>query len=84
MPSRRTLRTMTHREDAIRRLYSIDLMKLDDMVVARNLLIHLKDQLQNRYQFLVGEWANAHRARETRRGHFVTNRTVVRFLNSDS
>jgi hypothetical protein len=46
----------------------------------RDLVKHLQDQMNTRYMYLVGEWANSHRARNTRNGKFVSSDEVKNYL----
>lgn len=46
----------------------------------KQLIIHLKSQFKTRYNYLVGEWANAHRAKSTRNGQFVSSKEVIEYL----
>ena len=46
----------------------------------RDLVKHLQDQMNNTYVYLVGEWANIHRARSTRDGKLVSNDEVKNYL----
>jgi two-component SAPR family response regulator len=63
------------------------ILKLKDIDTAtapiqelRDLVKHLQDQMNNTYVYWVGEWNNAHRARSTRNGKFVSNDEVKRYL----
>lgn len=66
-------------DNVIHILLTIDLktIKQDEAI---ELLEHLKNQFRNRYRYLVGEWSNAHRAKDTRTGIFVTNQEVINYL----
>ena len=45
------------------------------------LVKHLQEQMNNRYVYLVGEWANGNRARSTRNGQFVSRDEVKKYLD---
>ena len=47
----------------------------------RDLVQYLQDQMNNRYVYLVGEWANGKHARSTRDGQFVSKEEVIKYLN---
>jgi len=47
-----------------------------------NLVIHLKKQFKIRYMYLVGEWRNARRAKNTRNGQFASVKEVADYLNN--
>ena len=47
----------------------------------RELVKHLQKQMNSRYLYLVGEWANGQRARSTRNGRFVSKEEVIKYLN---
>ena len=49
----------------------------------RNLIGHLQEQMNNRYVYLVGEWAKGHRIRSTRDGQFVSKEELLRYLETD-
>jgi hypothetical protein len=67
-------------EKAIKDLLSINLKTIEHDE-AIELLEHLKNQFQNRYRYLVGEWSNAHRAKSTITGVFASNQEVIDYLN---
>jgi hypothetical protein len=48
----------------------------------RKLVKHLQDQMNDTYVYWVGEWNNAHRARSTRDGEFVSKEEVINYLNN--
>ena len=47
----------------------------------RDLVQYLQNQMNNRYVYLVGEWANGQCARSTRDGQFVSKEEVIKYLN---
>jgi hypothetical protein len=49
---------------------------------AINLLKHLRSQFKNRYRYLIGEWRNARRAKDTTNGKFVSKEEVSSYLNN--
>jgi len=61
-----------------------DLLKFDPNTIehdkAIELLEHLRNQFRNRYRYLVGEWSNARRAKDTRTGEFVKKQDVIDYL----
>jgi hypothetical protein len=48
----------------------------------RDLVKHLQEQMNNRYTYLVGEWANGYHARSTRNGQFVKSDEVIDYLRT--
>ena len=48
----------------------------------RKLVKHLQDQMNNTYEYWVGEWNNAHRVRSTRTGEFISKEEVIDYLNN--
>jgi hypothetical protein len=48
---------------------------------SRILVKHLQDQMNGPYQYLVGEWNNGYRARNTRDGKFVSSDEVRDYLS---
>lgn len=49
---------------------------------AKEFLLHLRKQFKERYTYLVGEWQNARRAKNTRDGQFVSREEVIDFLQN--
>ena len=47
----------------------------------RELVKHLQEQMNTRYVYLVGEWANGNRVRSTRNGQFVSKDEVKNYLD---
>jgi hypothetical protein len=47
----------------------------------RELVKHLQGQMENRYMYVVGEWANGQRIRSTRNGQFVSKEEVKNYLD---
>ena len=54
-----------------------------DRISASEELEHLRSQLRGRYEYLVGEWAGARRAKSTQTGEFVSTEVVTNYLNGD-
>jgi len=48
----------------------------------RELVKHMQNQMKNRYMYLVGEWANGKRAKNTRNGQFASKEEVKKFLDN--
>ena len=48
----------------------------------RELVKHLQNQMENRYRYLIGEWANGYRARSTINGQFVSKDEVKNYLDN--
>jgi len=48
----------------------------------RELCQHMQDQMKKRYNFLVGEWVGARRAKNTRNGKFVSKDDVIKYLEN--
>ena len=65
--------------DYLMRLYNTNVEELTERE-AKDFLIHLRNQFINRYHFIVGEWRNARRAKDTRTGQFVTKEEVIEYL----
>jgi hypothetical protein len=66
-------------EDAVFLLKSVSVATVPEQEL-RDLVKHLQDQMNTRYMYLVGEWANSHRARSTRNGQFVSGNEVKNYL----
>ncbi|MGA2613843.1 MAG: hypothetical protein ABSG38_10350 [Spirochaetia bacterium] len=44
---------------------------------------HLRVQFKTSYRYLVGEWSDARRAKDTQNGQFVTKAEVVSYLEGN-
>ena len=67
-------------DDVIFELKSVNTVTAPEQKL-RELVKHLQDQMNGRYVYLVGEWANAHRAKSTRNGQFVSKDEVINYLD---
>jgi hypothetical protein len=45
-------------------------------------LQHIKIHFKTRYQYVVGEWSGARRAKDTQNGQFVTKEEVIEYLEA--
>ncbi|MCK4339513.1 MAG: hypothetical protein KAW87_05960 [Candidatus Cloacimonetes bacterium] len=68
------------KEDALVLLESVnvDTATNDEL---KSIVKHLQKQFKERYEYLVGDWRNAHRAKSTRNGQFVSAQEVIDYLN---
>lgn len=66
-------------KDVVYLLESVNVEKASKEDLAK-LINHLKKQFKTRYQYLVGEWRNAHRAKNTRNGQFASVEEVTDYL----
>ncbi len=48
---------------------------------AIELLKHLRKQFKVRYRYLLGEWRNSHRAKDTANGKFVGKEEIVKYMS---
>jgi hypothetical protein len=64
-------------------LKSVDVATLPEQKL-REMVKHLQDQMNNRYMYLVGEWANGYRAKSTRDGKFVSRDEVINYLDGSN
>jgi len=67
-------------DDVIFELKSVNAITAPEQKL-RELVKHLQDQMNDRYVYLVGEWANARRAKSTRNGQFVSKDEVKNYLD---
>jgi len=51
---------------------------------ANRIIDHIRNQMRNRYRYIIGEWQGAIRAKATSTGQFVTIDEVSSYLNSNS
>ena len=65
----------------------MDIFKLDDSTIdklseedAKETLRHIRNQLQNRYNYLLGIWADSKKARLTSTGKIVSLNEIVSWL----
>jgi hypothetical protein len=68
--------------NAIFLLKSVDTTTVPEQEL-RNLVLHLQNQMNNIYTYLIGEWNNGHRARSTRNGQFVSADEVKQYLDGN-
>ena len=47
-------------------------------------LRHLKLQFKTSYRYVVGEWSDARRAKDTQNGQFVTKEQVIEYLEGSA
>ncbi|MDY0289469.1 MAG: hypothetical protein RBR15_11650 [Sphaerochaeta sp.] len=66
-------------DDALILLESFNLENASEQEM-KELITHLRNQFKTRYQYLVGEWRNAKRAKSTRNGQFISNKEVIDYL----
>jgi hypothetical protein len=45
-------------------------------------LQHIKAHFRTSYQYVVGEWGGARRAKDTQNGQFVTKEEVIKYLEA--
>jgi len=48
---------------------------------AQEEFIHIAEQFQTRYRYLIGEWRNSRRAKSTTDGRFVSKQDIIDYLD---
>lgn len=76
----KTIEREEEKRDVIEILESGDPDTLSE-AIAR--LQHLRVQFKTSYRYLVGEWSDARRAKDTQNGQFVTKAEVVSYLEGN-
>ena len=56
----------------------------DTLSEAIERLQHIKIHFKTSYQYVVGEWSGARRAKDTQNGQFVTKEEVIKYLEAVS
>jgi len=54
----------------------------DTLSEAIERLQHIKIHFKTSYQYVVGEWSGARRAKDTQNGQFVTKEEVIKYLEA--
>jgi len=76
----KTIEREEEKRDVIEILESGDPDTLSEAIVR---LQHLRVQFKTSYRYLVGEWSDARRAKDTQNGQFVTKAEVVSYLEGN-
>jgi hypothetical protein len=78
------VKTVEHVEDERDVIDILESGDPDTLSEAIERLQHIKIHFKTSYQYVVGEWSGARRAKDTQNGQFVTKEEVIEYLEAKS